>query len=132
LSTLSDWRHCSGFKQKKRGFGGLSGLRSFGGLAKDLEWMAEWLAEHGIEQVAMEAAGVCWITLHEVLEQRGPEVWLVNPSGLTAVPAIFSEAGADFSMLPVRAGSAGGRGWRRPPASPAASGLAAAKGAAPS
>jgi transposase len=37
-----------------------------------------WLVQCGIKTVAMESTGVYWIPLHEVLEERGLEVVLVN------------------------------------------------------
>ncbi len=57
-------------------------VRMFGGFTRDLEEMAAWLKEHSIEQVALEATGVYWIPVYELLDARGFEVWLVNPTGL--------------------------------------------------
>ena len=36
--------------------------------------LADWLQEKGIETVAMEATGVYWIPIYEILEERGLEV----------------------------------------------------------
>lgn len=58
-------------------------VRTFGGFTKDLQGMAEWLRGHGIEQVALESTGVYWISLYEVLDTAGFDVWLVNPAGLS-------------------------------------------------
>ena len=57
-------------------------VRMFGGLTRDLEEIASWLAANSIEQVALEATGVYWISVYEMLDARGFEVWLVNPTGL--------------------------------------------------
>ena len=57
-------------------------VRMFGGYTENLQAMAEWLWEHGIEQVALESTGVYWIPVYEVLDARGFDVWLVNPVGL--------------------------------------------------
>lgn len=57
-------------------------VRIFGGLTRDLEEIASWLAANSIEQVALEATGVYWISVYEMLDARGFEVWLVNPTGL--------------------------------------------------
>ncbi len=57
-------------------------VRMFGGFTGDLESMASWLSEHGIEQVALESTGVYWIAVYEVLDGAGFDVWLVNPAGL--------------------------------------------------
>ena len=61
---------------------GRQDVRSFGGFTGDLHKMAQWLKSHGIEQVALESTGVYWISLFEVLDAGGFDVWLVNPVGL--------------------------------------------------
>lgn len=53
-------------------------VRSFSCFTGDLERMADWLVEIGIQTVAMESTGVYWIPAFEVLEERGLEVLLVN------------------------------------------------------
>lgn len=53
-------------------------IRSFTSFSDDLYALADWLDENGIAQVAMEATGVYWIPLYEVLDARGFEVHLVN------------------------------------------------------
>jgi hypothetical protein len=45
----------------------------------------EWLAQCGIKTVAMEATGVYWIALYELLEARGLEAVLVNARHLHSV-----------------------------------------------
>lgn len=45
----------------------------------DYRECARTLKEHKIKRVAMEATGVYWIALHEILEKSGFEVCLVNP-----------------------------------------------------
>jgi transposase len=59
-----------------------SDVRSFGTFTADLEGLANWLACCGIQTVAMESTGVYWIALYELLERRGFEVLLINPSDL--------------------------------------------------
>ena len=54
-------------------------VRRFGTCTADLEMLADWLAECGVTSVAMEATGVYWIALFELLERRGFEVYLVDP-----------------------------------------------------
>jgi transposase len=54
-------------------------VRPFGTCTADLEMLADWLAECGVTSVAMEATGVYWIALFELLERRGFEVYLVDP-----------------------------------------------------
>ncbi len=53
-------------------------VREFGTFTADLHRLADWLVQCGIKTVAIESTGVYWIPLHEVLEERGLEVVLVN------------------------------------------------------
>ena len=53
-------------------------VREFAAYTSDLHALADWLIEHGITTVAMEATGVYWIALFEVLRDRGLEVCLVD------------------------------------------------------
>lgn len=55
-------------------------VRSFGAFTADLQGIADWLTHCNITTVAMESTGVYWIPLFELLEQRGFEVILVEPS----------------------------------------------------
>lgn len=54
-------------------------VRKFGACTADLEMLADWLKACGITSVAMESTGVYWIPLFELLEQRGFQVYLVDP-----------------------------------------------------
>lgn len=53
-------------------------VRSFTTFTDDLIILADWLESLGINVVAMEATGVYWIPLFEVLDARGFDVYLVN------------------------------------------------------
>lgn len=53
-------------------------VQSFPTFTSDLRRLAEWLTACGVTSVAMEATGVYWIPLYEILEARGVEVLLVN------------------------------------------------------
>lgn len=53
-------------------------VRCFSTFSDDLTACADWLASEGVEVVAMEATGVYWIPLFEVLDARGFDVRLVN------------------------------------------------------
>lgn len=53
--------------------------RGVGACTVDLEALADWLATCDITPVALEATGVYWIPLFELLETRGCEVVLVDP-----------------------------------------------------
>jgi len=54
-------------------------VRSFGTCTADLEALADWLKQCAVTSVAMEATGVYWIPVFQILEARGFEVLLVNP-----------------------------------------------------
>jgi transposase len=61
-------------------------VRFFGTFTADLESLADWLQQCGIQTVAMESTGVYWIPVFELLESRGFEVKLVEPGKLKTVP----------------------------------------------
>jgi transposase len=56
-----------------------AGVRKFGTNTADLEALAAWLRACGVTAVAMEATGVYWIPLYELLASRGFDVILVDP-----------------------------------------------------
>lgn len=60
-------------------------VRSFPTFTADLQRLADWLEQCGIDTVAMEATGVYWIPLYEILEERGFAVYLVNARHLKNV-----------------------------------------------
>ena len=60
-------------------------VRMFPTFTADLRRLAEWLKSCNIETVAMEATGVYWIPLYELLEEEGFEVCLVNARHLKNV-----------------------------------------------
>ena len=53
-------------------------VREFMSYTSDLQALADWLVEHKVQTVAMEATGVYWVALFEVLRERGLEVCLVD------------------------------------------------------
>lgn len=53
-------------------------VRSFGTFTRDLHALADWLVACRISTVAIEATGVYWIPLYEVLEERGLQPRLVD------------------------------------------------------
>lgn len=60
-------------------------VRSFPTFTADLYGLADWLKQCRIETVAMEATGVYWVPLYEILEERGFQVYLVNARHLKNV-----------------------------------------------
>lgn len=61
-------------------------VRCFLTFTEDLEKSRDYLLEHGIETVAMEATGVYWNILYEILEEAGIDVWLVDGRQTKQVP----------------------------------------------
>jgi transposase len=53
-------------------------VRAFGTFTGDLEALADWFTDCGVTSVAMEATGVYWIPVFQLLERRGFAVLLVN------------------------------------------------------
>ncbi len=61
-------------------------VRTFGTMTADLLALRQWLQEHGVTHVAMEATGVLWKPVYYVLEGAFT-VLLVNPGHIKTVPA---------------------------------------------
>src|SRR5687768_14227034 len=53
-------------------------VRTFGTFTSDLHALAEWLMACGITTVAIEATGVYWVPLYEILEERGLNPRLID------------------------------------------------------
>ncbi len=54
---------------------------------EDLHELAKTLQAEGVKQVAMEATGVYWMSLYELLERQGLKVTVVNPKHFKNVDA---------------------------------------------
>src|ERR1700694_1841389 len=61
-------------------------VREVGCWTAALKQMAEWLKSCRIDTVAMQATGVYWIALYDILEQHGIRVVLVNAQHTKNVP----------------------------------------------
>ena len=66
-------------------------VRTFQTFTTDLQRLAEWFEEAGVETVAMESTGVYWIPLFEILQERGLEVIVVNAREVKTVPGRKSD-----------------------------------------
>lgn len=53
---------------------------------EDFHKLRDYLLEHKVETVAMEATGVYWVILYELLEESGIDVWLVDGRQTKQVP----------------------------------------------
>lgn len=72
--------------------------RVFGTMTCDLEQLREYLLEQQVTTVAMEATGVYWLCVYEVLEAAGLEVLVVNGRHVKNVPGRKSDM-ADCQWL---------------------------------
>lgn len=61
-------------------------VKTFYTFTEDFEKLCEYLQECNIDSVAMEATGVYWNILFEMLEQIGMDVWLVDGRQTKQVP----------------------------------------------
>jgi transposase len=66
-------------------------VRQFGTYTPDLQALADWLKACGVDSVAMEATGVYWVPVYEVLEASGFEVYVVNARHIKNVPGRKSD-----------------------------------------
>jgi transposase len=61
-------------------------VRRFGTCTADLRNIADWLHKAKVDTVAMEATGVYWIAVYDLLESEGFRVLLVDPHQVKAAP----------------------------------------------
>lgn len=61
-------------------------VKNFFTFTEDLEQLRDYLLNHKIVTVAMEATGVYWNILYEILEEAGIDVWLVDGRQTKQVP----------------------------------------------
>lgn len=61
-------------------------VKSFYTFTEDFEVLCKYLLSHKVETVAMEATGVYWNILYEILEEAGIDTWLVDGRQTKQVP----------------------------------------------
>ena len=61
-------------------------VKSFRTFTASYKELGNYLKLHGIEQVAMEATGIYWITLYDILEEMKFKIALVNPTDSKNLP----------------------------------------------
>jgi transposase len=66
-------------------------VRRFGCTTGELKAMAAWLKQCRIRTVAMQSTGVYWISVYDILEQAGLEVYLVNARDTKNLPGRKSD-----------------------------------------
>jgi hypothetical protein len=88
-------------------------VREFGCWTKSLNDMAKWLKSCRIDTVAVQATGVYWIALYDILEQNGIRVVLVNAQDTKNVPGRKTDPGLRQAAKKWRAawGETGGLKW---------------------
>ena len=81
--------HCAGIDiGAKRVFTNVEGepVVSHLTFTEDFHKLRDYLLQHKVETVAMEATGVYWIILYEILEEAGIDVWSVDGRQTKQVP----------------------------------------------
>ena len=66
-------------------------VRAFGTYTADLDALADWFVDRGIQTAAMESTGVYWIPLFETLEARGIQGCLISAQAIKHVPGRKSD-----------------------------------------
>jgi transposase len=66
-------------------------VRPFGTYTADLDALADWVVDRGIQTVDREATGVYWMPLFETLEARGLLCCLVSAPAIKYVPGRQSD-----------------------------------------
>jgi transposase len=61
-------------------------VQSFGTFTSDFKILAKYLKEKEVNTVAMEATGVYWVILYDILSEEGFDVWLVDGRQTKQVP----------------------------------------------
>jgi transposase len=62
------------------------GVKSFLTFTEDMMALVKFLVDHNVETVAMEATGVYWNILYELIEEAGIDAWLVDGRETNQVP----------------------------------------------
>jgi transposase len=60
--------------------------RLFGSMTRELQELAQWLCAAQVTAVAMEATGVYWMPVWNVLEPYGLQLLLINPEHSDGLP----------------------------------------------
>jgi hypothetical protein len=61
-------------------------MRKFGSFTADLHRVAQWLKACGIKTVVMQATGVYWVALYQILEGNGFQANVVNARRTKTLP----------------------------------------------
>lgn len=61
-------------------------VRTFSSFTSGVVALRDWLLACGVKTVAIESTGNYWITVYDMLEDAGIDVWLVNARAVKGVP----------------------------------------------
>jgi transposase len=67
-------------------------LKTFLTFTEDIGELCKYLLSHSVKTVAMEATGVYWCVLYEMLEESGIDVWLVDGRETKQAPGRKTDA----------------------------------------
>jgi transposase len=68
-------------------------LHTYPTFSSGLESLAEWLQDHDVTQVVLEATGQYWKPIWYVLEERGFQLLLVNARHVKILPGRKTDVG---------------------------------------
>jgi transposase len=66
-------------------------VRRFGCTTAELKAMADWLKQCRIRTIALQSTGVYWVSVYDILEEAGFEVYLVNARETKNLPGRKSD-----------------------------------------
>ena len=66
-------------------------VRRFGCTTAEVKAMADWLKQCKIQTIAMQSTGVYWVSVYDILEEAGFEVYLVNANETRNLPGRKSD-----------------------------------------
>src|SRR6516225_9936962 len=69
----------------------IQSVRRFGCTTAELKAMAQWLKQCGIQTIALQSTGVYWVSVYDILEEAGFEVYLVNANATKNLPGRKSD-----------------------------------------
>jgi transposase len=73
-------------RRPRPGGGRLAKTLTFATTVAELTALGDWLVAEGVELAGMESTGVYWKPVYFLLEERIPQVWLLNAEHLHNVP----------------------------------------------
>src|SRR6266567_1473790 len=66
-------------------------VQRFGCTTAEVKAMADWLKQCKIQTIAMQSTGVYWVSVYDILEEAGFEVYLVNANETRNLPGRKSD-----------------------------------------